>query len=49
MREHYRRWIYEWESRLTSRDSNRIVRPFEWGAEWTKPWPGIDGFLCSAQ
>ena len=34
MRERYRRWIYDWESRMTSRDNNRIVRPFEWGVEW---------------
>ncbi len=44
MRERYRRWIYEWESRLTSRDNNRVVRPFEWGTEWTNNWPGIDRF-----
>jgi len=42
MRERYRRWIYDWESRLTSRDSNRIVRPFEWGLEWSRNWAGID-------
>lgn len=41
MRESYRRWIYNWESRLTSRDNNRIVRPFEWGLEWTARWPGL--------
>jgi Alpha/beta hydrolase domain containing 18 len=39
MRERYRRWIYDWESRLTSRDNNRVVRPFEWGPEWTNGWP----------
>jgi len=43
MREHYRRWMHNWESRMTSRDNNRIVRPFEWGLEWTRNWPGIDG------
>ncbi len=42
MRESYRRWIYNWESRLTSRDNNRIVRPFEWGLEWTTRWPGVE-------
>src|SRR5579864_7000297 len=43
MRERYRRWIRDWESRLTSRDSNRVVRPFEWGLDWTRNWPGMDG------
>jgi len=23
-----------WETRLATRDSNRVVRPFEWGLEW---------------
>lgn len=30
----YARWIDAWERRLASRDSNRVVRPFEWGLEW---------------
>jgi len=30
----YARWIDRWERRLASRDTNRVVRPFEWGAEW---------------
>jgi dienelactone hydrolase len=42
MRERYRRWIYEWESRMTSRDNNRVVRPFEWGLDWTRQWPSVD-------
>ena len=24
---------------MTSRDTNRVVRPFEWGVEWTRDWP----------
>ena len=24
---------------MTSRDNNRVVRPFEWGSEWTQHWP----------
>ena len=27
------------ESRLCFRATNRIVRPFEWGLEWTREWP----------
>lgn len=30
----YARWIRDWESRLAHRDTNRVVRPFEWGLEW---------------
>ena len=30
----------DWEFRLETRDSNRVVRPFEWGTEWTKDFPG---------
>jgi hypothetical protein len=28
------RVFHRWERRLASADSNRVVRPFEWGAEW---------------
>jgi hypothetical protein len=30
----YGRWMERWENKLATRDSNRVVRPFEWGAEW---------------
>ena len=30
----YARWMYHWETRLTMRDQNRIVRPLEWGFDW---------------
>lgn len=39
MRRLYARWIYAWEARLCSRATDRIVRPFEWGLEWTREWP----------
>lgn len=35
----YGRWIENWENRLCSAATNRIVRPFEWGLEWTQSWP----------
>lgn len=35
----YARWILDWENRLCSRATNRVVRPFEWGLEWTQSWP----------
>src|SRR5215813_6482967 len=40
----YARWMYDWENRLTSVDNNRIVRPLEWGVEWTRHWPCRNGF-----
>jgi hypothetical protein len=35
----YERWITERENRLCFRATNRVVRPFEWGLEWTSDWP----------
>jgi dienelactone hydrolase len=34
----YARWMYRWETRLTTRDENRVVRPLEWGFEWIAPF-----------
>src|SRR6185295_11546044 len=39
MKELYRRWMQDWEARLCSRATDRVVRPFEWGMEWTAHWP----------
>jgi hypothetical protein len=41
MPEVYRRWMHAWEARLCSRATDRVVRPFEWGLEWTRDWPSI--------
>jgi hypothetical protein len=30
----YGKWMTSWETALTFKDSNRIVRPLEWGFEW---------------
>ena len=30
----YARWMFAWETALTTRDTNRIVRPVEWGFDW---------------
>src|SRR5260370_26435677 len=27
----YAKWMFSWETALTTRDTNRIVRPLEWG------------------
>jgi len=37
-RKKYARWMYEWETRLTTRDENRVVRPLEWGFDWIEPF-----------
>jgi len=34
----YERWMYRWETRLTTRDENRVVRPLDWGLEWMEPF-----------
>jgi len=43
LRSAYDRWMYAWETRLTSVDNNRVVRPLDWGVEWTGSWPGRNG------
>ena len=43
MRKAYEKWMYAWETRLTTRDTNRVVRPFDWGVEWTRAWPLVNG------
>jgi hypothetical protein len=38
LRELYAKWMFAWETRLTMRDTNRQVRPMEWGLEWLADW-----------
>ena len=38
MKSLYARWMYDWEDQLCSRATDRVVRPFEWGLEWTNSW-----------
>jgi dienelactone hydrolase len=40
----YGRWMLAWENRLCSRATNRVVRPFDWGLEWTRAWPVTEKF-----
>ncbi|PSH04790.1 MAG: abhydrolase domain-containing 18 [Acidobacteria bacterium] len=40
IRSRYARWMTDWEYRLETRDNNRVVRPFEWGLDWTADFPG---------
>jgi hypothetical protein len=50
VRKLYARSMFAWETALTTRDTNRIVRPVEWGFDWLEdfaqprglmPHPGI--------
>ncbi|MFP5205848.1 MAG: abhydrolase domain-containing 18 [Acidobacteriota bacterium] len=36
--------MYSWETRLTTRDENRVIRPLEWGFEWLTPFLASHGF-----
>jgi dienelactone hydrolase len=40
----YAKWMWQWETTLTSRDKNRIVRPLEWGFDWL---PALNGPVSS--
>lgn len=33
----YARWMFHWETALTTRDTNRVVRDLEWGFDWVEP------------
>jgi dienelactone hydrolase len=35
----YGRRMGKWENSLAFRSTNRVVRPFDWGLEWTAHWP----------
>lgn len=39
----YAKWMYKWETRLTTRDENRIVRPVEWGFSWVEKYLQLAG------
>jgi hypothetical protein len=38
----YAKWMTAWETDLTTRDTNRIVRPLEWGFDWLDGFAGHD-------
>jgi len=46
MRTPYQQWMYQWETRLTSVDNNRVIRPLDWGLEWAQSWPCRNGLLA---
>jgi hypothetical protein len=39
----YRRRMIAWETALTTRDENRVVRPMEWGFDWLEEFIGAAG------
>ena len=48
----YRRWMIAWETALTTRDENRIVRPVEWGFDWVEDFittAGLGAAVARAQ
>jgi dienelactone hydrolase len=46
-RDWYARWMYAWETELTTRDENRVVRPLEWGFDWIAPFLESHGFASA--
>jgi dienelactone hydrolase len=36
----YSKWMFAWETALTTRDENRVERPVEWGFEWLVDFGG---------
>jgi hypothetical protein len=43
----YAKWMFAWETALTTRDTNRIVRPLEWGFDWLPPLSDAAAARCS--
>ncbi|HEX4008193.1 MAG TPA: alpha/beta hydrolase family protein [Acidobacteriaceae bacterium] len=43
----YRRWMIAWETALTTRDENRIVRPMEWGFDWLDDFVDASGLRAA--
>src|SRR5262249_34336689 len=39
--------IHRWERKLSQRDNNRVVRPFEWGIEELEPTPTTQHLIRS--
>jgi len=36
----YAKWMFAWETALTTRDENRVQRPLEWGFEFVVDFGG---------
>jgi dienelactone hydrolase len=46
--ERYARWMFAWETALTTQDTNRIVRPVEWGFDWLEDFARPRGLMPQA-
>jgi hypothetical protein len=44
----YAKWMFSWETALTTRDTNRIVRPLEWGFDWLEDFSPLAQQLPAA-
>jgi Alpha/beta hydrolase domain containing 18 len=45
LRNLYARWMFAWETALTTRDTNRVVRPVEWGFDWLEDFARPRGLM----
>ena len=45
----YAKWMYAWETALTTRDENRVERPLEWGFEALADFGGDDAARAAAR
>lgn len=45
----YARWMYAWETALTTRDENRIERPLEWGFDHLQDFGGKEAAAAVAR
>ncbi|MCL2660224.1 MAG: abhydrolase domain-containing 18, partial [Acidobacteriaceae bacterium] len=48
LRKLYAKWMYAWETALTTRDTNRIVRPMEWGFDWLNGFNPLGAGVASS-
>jgi pimeloyl-ACP methyl ester carboxylesterase len=44
----YQTWMLRWENELCFRSTDRVVRPFEYGIEWSRNWPLPDSVFAEA-
>jgi len=49
LKELYGRWMVRWETALTTRDENRVVRPLEWGFEWLHDFVNAAGLRAMVE
>jgi dienelactone hydrolase len=43
----YGKWMTAWETDLTTRDTNRVVRPLEWGFDWLQDFSAPDAVAAT--